>query len=218
MSADEGGRGRRDPRHPDARVIVRRALRADRERHRPRRQRQRHGGRSSNAAPPMAESADGGPTQSDDDLTLGPGAKISRPRRLLLGGPASTIAPGQLLAPYLPDRGAAGARRHGRGRIAPATRNSTPPCDQGDSAGAGGQHAHRRPVPSRSLDSPHRPPRRASSPTTGVFRDENGRIYLVMEFVDGPSLSKLMQAGRAAAGSGARVARPPGRNGWPPPT
>jgi len=26
----------------------------------------------------------------------------------------------------------------------------------------------------------------------GVFRDENGRLYLVMEFVDGPSLSKLM--------------------------
>ncbi|MGE0119205.1 MAG: protein kinase [Dongiaceae bacterium] len=27
----------------------------------------------------------------------------------------------------------------------------------------------------------------------GVFRDENGRLYLVMEFVDGPSLSKLMR-------------------------
>jgi serine/threonine protein kinase len=26
----------------------------------------------------------------------------------------------------------------------------------------------------------------------GVFRDENGRLYLVMEFADGPSLSKLM--------------------------
>src|SRR5262245_64526499 len=27
----------------------------------------------------------------------------------------------------------------------------------------------------------------------GVSRDENGRLYLVMEFVDGPSLSKLMR-------------------------
>jgi len=27
----------------------------------------------------------------------------------------------------------------------------------------------------------------------GVFRDENGRLYLVMEFADGPSLSKLMR-------------------------
>ena len=33
----------------------------------------------------------------DDDLTLGPGAKISRPQTAV-GGPASTIAPGQLLA------------------------------------------------------------------------------------------------------------------------
>ena len=29
----------------------------------------------------------------------------------------------------------------------------------------------------------------------GVFRDENGRLYLVMEFVDGPSLSKVMREG-----------------------
>src|SRR5262245_60364268 len=29
----------------------------------------------------------------------------------------------------------------------------------------------------------------------GVFRDENGRLYLVMEFVDGPSLSKVMRQG-----------------------
>src|SRR5215831_5947583 len=29
----------------------------------------------------------------------------------------------------------------------------------------------------------------------GVFRDENGRLYLVMEFVDGPSLSKVMKEG-----------------------
>src|SRR5262245_50338344 len=29
----------------------------------------------------------------------------------------------------------------------------------------------------------------------GVSRDENGRLYLVMEFVDGPSLSKLMREG-----------------------
>ena len=27
----------------------------------------------------------------------------------------------------------------------------------------------------------------------GVFRDENGRLYLVMEFVDGPSLSKMLK-------------------------
>ncbi len=33
----------------------------------------------------------------------------------------------------------------------------------------------------------------------GVFRDENGRVYLVMEFVDGPSLSKLMRQGPLAA-------------------
>src|SRR5499427_1121873 len=29
----------------------------------------------------------------------------------------------------------------------------------------------------------------------GVFRDENARLYLVMEFVDGPSLSKVMKQG-----------------------
>ena len=29
----------------------------------------------------------------------------------------------------------------------------------------------------------------------GVFRDENGRLYLVMEFVDGPSLSKVIKQG-----------------------
>jgi hypothetical protein len=34
----------------------------------------------------------------------------------------------------------------------------------------------------------------------GVFRDENGRVYLVMEFVDGPSLSKLMRQRPLAAG------------------
>ena len=45
----------------------------------------------------------------------------------------------------------------------------------------------------------------------GVSRDENGRLYLVMEFVDGPSLSKLMRE---------RTVRPPRRcascaTGWP---
>src|SRR5262249_34838895 len=29
----------------------------------------------------------------------------------------------------------------------------------------------------------------------GVFRDENARLYLVMEFVDGPSLSKVLKQG-----------------------
>jgi eukaryotic-like serine/threonine-protein kinase len=33
----------------------------------------------------------------------------------------------------------------------------------------------------------------------GVFRDENGRLYLVMEFADGPSLSKLMRERRLDA-------------------
>src|SRR5215475_2754628 len=33
----------------------------------------------------------------------------------------------------------------------------------------------------------------------GVFRDENSRLYLVMEFVDGPSLSKVLKQGPLSA-------------------
>ena len=41
----------------------------------------------------------------------------------------------------------------------------------------------------------------------GVFRDEHGRVYLVMEFVDGPSLGELIKRGPLGAGASSRTAR-----------
>jgi hypothetical protein len=129
----------------------------------------------------------------DDDLTLGPGAKISRPQTAV-GGPASTIAPGQLLAHTY--RIEALLARGGMGEVYRARHAELDTL-----------HAIKVILPelagnTRIVDLFRR---EASILRTvrhdgivaydGVFRDENGRIYLVMEFVDGPSLSKVMKQG-----------------------
>jgi hypothetical protein len=129
----------------------------------------------------------------DDDLTLGPGAKTSRPQTAI-GGQASTIAPGQLLAHTY--RIETLLARGGMGEVYRARHAEIDTL-----------HAIKVILPelagnTRIVDLFRR---EASILRTirhdaivaydGVFRDENGRIYLVMEFVDGPSLSKVMKQG-----------------------
>ena len=129
----------------------------------------------------------------DDDLTLGPGAKTSRPQTAI-GGQASTITPGQLLAHTY--RIEALLARGGMGEVYRARHAEIDTL-----------HAIKVILPelagnTRIVDLFRR---EASILRTirhdaivaydGVFRDENGRIYLVMEFVDGPSLSKVMKQG-----------------------
>src|SRR5580765_6132908 len=129
----------------------------------------------------------------DDDLTLGPGAKTSRPQTAI-GGQASTIAPGQLLAHTY--RIEALLARGGMGEVYRARHAEIDTL-----------HAIKVILPelagnTRIVDLFRR---EASILRTirhdaivaydGVFRDENGRIYLVMELVDGPSLSKVMKQG-----------------------
>src|SRR5215470_2494272 len=130
----------------------------------------------------------------DDDLTLGPGAKTTRPRTTVAPGQASTIAPGQLLGHTY--RIEAMLARGGMGEVYRARH-----------AELNTEHAIKIILPelagnTRIVDLFRR---EASVLRTirhdaivaydGVFRDENGRLYLVMEFVDGPSLSKLIKEG-----------------------
>ncbi len=130
----------------------------------------------------------------DDDLTVGPSANTVRPQTTAPGGPASTIAPGQLLGhTYRID---ALLARGGMGEVYRARH-----------AELNTEHAIKIILPelagnTRIVDLFRR---EASVLRTirhdaivaydGVFRDENGRLYLVMEFVDGPSLSKLYKQG-----------------------
>jgi eukaryotic-like serine/threonine-protein kinase len=130
----------------------------------------------------------------DDDLTLGPSAKTTRPQAAVGGGQASTIAPGQLLGHTY--RIEALLARGGMGEVYRARH-----------AEMNTLHAIKIILPelagdTRIVDLFRR---EASVLRTirhdaivaydGVFRDENGRLYLVMEFVDGPSLSKVMKEG-----------------------
>src|SRR5215467_7054300 len=130
----------------------------------------------------------------DDDLTLGPSAKTTRPRTTVAPGQASTIAPGQLLGHTY--RIEALLARGGMGEVYRARH-----------AELNTEHAIKIILPelagnTRIVDLFRR---EASVLRTirhdaivaydGVFRDENARLYLVMEFVDGPSLSKVMKQG-----------------------
>src|SRR5215470_16702988 len=130
----------------------------------------------------------------DDDLTLGPGAKTTRPRTTVAPGQASTIAPGQLLGHTY--RIEAMLARGGMGEVYRARH-----------AELNTEHAIKIILPElagnqRIVDLFRR---EASVLRTirhdaivaydGVFRDENARLYLVMEFVDGPSLSKVYKEG-----------------------
>ena len=132
--------------------------------------------------------------RNPDDLTLGPSAKTARPQTTAPGGPASTIAPGQLLGHTY--RIEALLARGGMGEVYRARH-----------AELNTEHAIKIILPelagnTRIVDLFRR---EASVLRTirhdaivaydGVFRDENGRLYLVMEFVDGPSLSKLFKQG-----------------------
>ena len=130
----------------------------------------------------------------DDDLTLGPSAKTTRPQTAVGGGQTSTIAPGQLLGHTY--RIEALLARGGMGEVYRARH-----------AEMNTLHAIKIILPelagdTRIVDLFRR---EASVLRTirhdaivaydGVFRDENARLYLVMEFVDGPSLSKLFKEG-----------------------
>ncbi|MGH6959359.1 MAG: serine/threonine-protein kinase, partial [Dongiaceae bacterium] len=130
----------------------------------------------------------------DDDLTVGPSAKTVRPQTTAPGGQSSTIAPGQLLGHTY--RIEALLARGGMGEVYRARH-----------AELNTEHAIKIILPelagnTRIVDLFRR---EASVLRTirhdaivaydGVFRDENGRLYLVMEFVDGPSLSKLFKQG-----------------------
>ena len=132
--------------------------------------------------------------RTPDDLTLGPSAKTARPQTTAPTGPASTIAPGQLLGHTY--RIEALLARGGMGEVYRARH-----------AELNTEHAIKIILPelagnTRIVDLFRR---EASVLRTirhdaivaydGVFRDENGRLYLVMEFVDGPSLSKLVKQG-----------------------
>jgi eukaryotic-like serine/threonine-protein kinase len=131
----------------------------------------------------------------DDDLTLGPSAKTTRPRTAAPGvGPASTIAPGQLLGhtyriEALLARGGMGEvyrARHAELNTEHAIKIILPEL-------AGNQRIvelfRREASVLRTIRHD------AIVAYDGVFRDENARLYLVMEFVDGPSLSKLYKQG-----------------------
>src|SRR5262245_51597 len=130
----------------------------------------------------------------DEDLTLGPSARTARPQPPVGGGPASSIAPGQLLGHTY--RIEALLARGGMGEVYRARH-----------AEIDTSHAIKIILPelagnTRIVDLFRR---EASILRTirhdaivaydGVFRDETGRLYLVMEFVDGPSLSKVLKQG-----------------------
>src|SRR5215467_1769912 len=119
----------------------------------------------------------------DDDLTLGPGATTTRPQTAIGGGQSSTIAPGQLLGHTY--RIEALLARGGMGEVYRARH-----------AEMNTLHAIKIILPElannpRIVDLFRR---EASVLRTvrndavvaydGVFRDENGRLYLVMEFVE----------------------------------
>ena len=130
----------------------------------------------------------------NDDLTVGPSIKTSRPPAAPVAAQASTIMPGQLLGHTY--RIEALLARGGMGEVYRARH-----------AEMNTLHAIKIILPelagnTRIVDLFRR---EASVLRTirhdaivaydGVFRDENGRLYLVMEFVDGPSLSKVMKEG-----------------------
>ena len=131
----------------------------------------------------------------DDDLTRGPGAKPTRPPTTAVpAGLASTIAPGQLLGhtyriESLLARGGMGEvyrARHAELNTEHAIKIILPEL-------AGNQRIvdlfRREASVLRTIRHD------AIVAYDGVFRDENARLYLVMEFVDGPSLSKVMKQG-----------------------
>jgi serine/threonine-protein kinase len=131
----------------------------------------------------------------DDDLTRGPGAKPTRPPTTAVPtGLASTIAPGQLLGhtyriESLLARGGMGEvyrARHAELNTEHAIKIILPEL-------AGNQRIvdlfRREASVLRTIRHD------AIVAYDGVFRDENARLYLVMEFVDGPSLSKVMKQG-----------------------
>src|SRR5882672_3712178 len=128
----------------------------------------------------------------DDDLTVGPSVRTAGPQTPTGGGQASTITPGQLLGHTY--RIEALLARGGMGEVYRARH-----------AEMNTLHAIKIILPelagnTRIVDLFRR---EASVLRTirhdavvaydGVSRDENGRLYLVMEFADGPSLSKLMR-------------------------
>ncbi len=130
----------------------------------------------------------------DEEPTLGPGVTASRPPTLSGGGKQTTIAPGQLLGHTY--RIEALLARGGMGEVYRARH-----------AEIETEHAIKIILPelagdARMVDLFRR---EASILRTirheaivgyeGVSRDENGRLYLVMEFVDGPSLSKVLKQG-----------------------
>jgi len=130
----------------------------------------------------------------DEDLTVGPSAKTARPQTPVGSAPASTILPGQLLGHTY--RIEALLARGGMGEVYRARHAEIDTL-----------HAIKIILPelagnTRIVDLFRR---EASILRTirhdaivaydGVFRDENGRLYLVMEFVDGPSLSKVLKQG-----------------------
>src|SRR5499433_774295 len=133
-----------------------------------------------------------GRRDSDDDLTVGPNVRTTRPQTPVGKGPSATIAPGQLLGHTY--RIEALLARGGMGEVYRARHIEL-----------NTEHALKIILPElannqRIVDLFRR---EASVLRTirndavvaydGVSRDENGRLYLVMEFVDGPSLSKLMR-------------------------
>src|SRR5215813_5358447 len=133
-----------------------------------------------------------GRREPDNDLTVGPSVRTTRPQTPVAKGPSATIAPGQLLGHTY--RIEALLARGGMGEVYRARH-----------AELNTEHAVKIILPelagnTRILDLFRR---EASVLRTirhdaivgydGVFRDENGRLYLVMEFADGPSLSKLLR-------------------------
>src|SRR5215468_5081069 len=130
----------------------------------------------------------------DEDLTVGPSIRTTRPQTPVGGGPSATIAAGSLLGHTY--RIEALLARGGMGEVYRARH-----------AELNTEHAIKIILPELASD-----PRivdlfrreaavlrnirnEAVVGYDGVFRDENGRLYLVMEFVDGPSLSKVMRQG-----------------------